>query len=297
MLSVVAAPLIVIACTFPSAPALIEVPGAQLTKLSDGQIRYEDEGAGPNAVLFLHGFNGQLGYWNPTWQALGDCGRRVRIDIPGFGGSRFDLPSYELESQARRIIEFLDQRAIRKVTIVAESMGGSLAAVLAARFPDRVSALALLAPSGYTGALHYSGLYGRLLKPGKLKSAATWLAGSRLYKALFPMSEALPGLTVTDSYGPTWVNVLPLVQAPTLIVWSKGDLDVSYTTAPDVAREIRGSELLRLDERTGHLISHERPQLIAGLACRLAHGESPAQLAASPLRDQLRDGEGFDRTL
>ena len=78
------------------------------------------------------------------WALLGDCGRKVRVDIPGFGGSQFDVPSYDLDSQTRRLLEFLDRRDIREVTLVGESMGGSLAAYLAATHPERCAALRCL---------------------------------------------------------------------------------------------------------------------------------------------------------
>jgi pimeloyl-ACP methyl ester carboxylesterase len=293
LIGIAAAPFILLARTLPSAPDLIPVANARSVQLSEGAIRYEDEGTESHALLFLHGFNGQLGDWNAVWALLGDCARKVRVDIPGFGGSQFDVPSHDLDSQTRRLLEFLDRRAIREVTLVGESMGGSLAAYLAATHPERVRGLSLFAPSGYTGALRYPGLYGQLLKPGLLKTAATRVAGSRLYKRLFPSSIALQGLTVTRSYGPAWVSLLPRIEAPTLVVWSRGDFGVSHTTALNVRRGIHTSELLWLDERTGHLIGRERPRLVAELVCRLAQGASPADLAKTLPRELLRDEEGF----
>jgi len=56
---------------------------------------------------------------------------------------------------------------------------------------------------------------------------------------------------------------------------------------------IHSSELLWLDERTGHLIGRERPRLVAELLCRLAQGASPADLAKTLPRELLRDEEGF----
>jgi pimeloyl-ACP methyl ester carboxylesterase len=290
---VLVAPFLVLVHTLPSAPRLISVNNAHRLALGEGNIRFEDEGTGPNAVLFLHGFNSQLGYWNKVWDALGPVDRKVRIDIPGFGGSTFELPSYELEPQARRILEFLDLRGIRQVTIIAESMGASLAAVIAAYYPARISRLALLAPSGYTGALRYPGLHGMLLRPGKLRDWAVHLARSRPYKYMFPDSKALQALTVPYSYGPRWVAILPRVQAPTLVVWSRGDFGVSFTTAEDVARAIPNARLLWLDEKTGHLISHRRPELVADFTSRLARGATLADLVKKMPAGLLREGEGF----
>ena len=294
LVAALVAPLLVVACSFPSAPQLIDVPGAQRIALREGVVRFEDQGTGPHALLLLHGFNSQLGYWNDAWNALANGERKVRIDIPGFGGSDFDADNFDLDSQVQRLCEFLDARGIERVTIVAESMGGSLAAQLAVRQPQRVAAMALLAPSGYTGSLRYGGMRGLLMRPGPLKDAATKIAGWSIYRMLFPHSKALQGLTVTYSYGPAWVAILPRIKAPTLLLWSRGDYGVSYTNAPDVMHAIPGSRLLWLDKSTGHLISQLRPQLVANLAGRLLAGESPAAIAATPPRELLRDGESFD---
>jgi len=288
------APLFVVAWSFPKAPRLVAVRDVQLAQLREGKVRFQDEGSGPEALFFLHGYNSQLSDWNAAWDALGPVPRKVRIDIPGFGGSEFAARDYDLESQARRVVEFLDSRGIERVVIVAGSMGGSLAAVIAARHPQRVTALALLAPSGYTGALRYGGVRGLLMRPGPLKDAATAISGWNIYRRLFPDSKARQGLTVTYSYGAWWDAILPDVKAPTVLLWSRGDFGVHFSTAQSVARDIHGSRLLWLDEATGHLIPLVRPQLVAAIAQRLMSGESPDSIAAAPPSELLRAGEAFD---
>ena len=195
---------------------------------------------GAGTTVFIHGFNGQLGAWNGAWSHMDACGQRLRLDVPGFGGSDWNTVDYGLPAQARRVVALLDQRGLARVTLVGTSMGGSLAAWIAAHYPERVERLALLAPSGYTGALRYPGLYGLILRPGKLNAWATAIARSRIYRTMFPRSRALQALSVTASYGPGWVEALARIRAPTLIVWSRGDEGVSYTTALDVRASIRG---------------------------------------------------------
>ncbi|MCC7462384.1 MAG: alpha/beta fold hydrolase [Gammaproteobacteria bacterium] len=287
-------PFLVLWWVTPSAPLLLPVAGEQLATLDGGRMRFEQEGSGADAIVLLHGFNGQLGHWNGVWSHLGDCAVRLRLDAPGFGGSRWPTDDYGLAAQARRVIALLDARGLARVTLVGTSMGGSLAAYIAAYYPERVGRLALLAPSGYSGALRYPGLYGAILRPGWARDWAMRIARSRVYRALFPRSHALQALSVTASYGSRWVAVLPRIQAPTLIVWSRGDEGVSHTRARATRAAIRGSELLWLDAASGHLIPQTRPELIAALSCGLADGALPAAAVRRLPPGLLRAGEALE---
>jgi len=62
LIGIAAAPFTLLALTPPSAPDLIPVANARSVPLSEGAIRYEDEGTGSHALFFLRGFNGQLGH-------------------------------------------------------------------------------------------------------------------------------------------------------------------------------------------------------------------------------------------
>ena len=293
LLPLAALPFLLLWWATPSAPALQPVAGEQLAVLDGGRLRFQQAGTGRGALVLLHGFNGQLGHWSGVWSHLEGCGRRLRLDAPGFGGSYWPSDDYGLEAQARRVVALLDARGLGRVTLVGTSMGGSLAAYIAAHYPERVDRLMLLAPSGYTGALRYPGLYGMILRPGRLNAWATRLARSAPYRGLFPRSRALQALTVTAWYGPRWVESLPRIQAPTLIAWSRGDEGVSHTTALAVRAAIRGSELLWLDAETDHLIPQVRPELIAALACQLAAEAMPAEAVQRLPPGLLRPGEAL----
>lgn len=68
-------------------------------------------------------------------------------DLPGFG--RAPKPadfSYDLQQQARVLASLLDQRASRRVHLVAHSMGGTLALLLPDRILSRLEALVLVEP-------------------------------------------------------------------------------------------------------------------------------------------------------
>jgi abhydrolase domain-containing protein 6 len=269
-------------------------PESQMLQLSGGPVRYVEEGepSGNPPLLLLHGYQGTLSQWNDTWASLGSCpAQRIRVDIPGFGLSVWDSRDFSLPTQADRLAEFLDQLGIPRVTLAGTSMGGSLAATMAARHPERVAQLALFAPSGYPGGLTYDGLFGMLVKPGPLNRIATWITDTPLFRRAFPTTIAAETLTTTASYGEQWAETLPQIRAPTLIAWSTGDSTSQPWAAPLVHEAIDSSALLMLDDTTEHSVPNTRPELTAAVLCRLALGASPEETLDGTVRSLLRPGE------
>jgi pimeloyl-ACP methyl ester carboxylesterase len=80
--------------------------------------------------------------WEPQWPIAGH--RAVRCDFRGYGSSPAATVPYR---DADDVIELLDHLAIDRTALVGSSHGGSVALEIAARWPDRVSALLLLCPA------------------------------------------------------------------------------------------------------------------------------------------------------
>jgi len=259
-------PFLVLGLTMPRSRAPASLENAQSLEVPEGIWRYEDSGAGDEALVLVHGFNQDAGVWDAVWRGLRTrSGRRLRVDLPGFGGSKFRSADFGLPRQTQRLLAFLDARGVKTATLVGVSMGGSLGAWFAAEHPTRVVRLVLLAPSGFEGALTHRGLFGRLVRPGNLNRTASWLARTRLYAVLFPRSLALQALTVSASYGRPWVLALPRIAAPTQVVWAKADPIASDRAAEAVAKAIPRARLLWLDEAAGHSVPQTRPQLVLDL--------------------------------
>lgn len=275
----------------PKGPTLVPVEGAALQRLGDGSVRYHEVGQGDAPLLLLHGFNNQLATWNAVLPYVRDCGRVVRIDIPGYGGSNWPAESYSVASQAARIIEFMDARGLDQVTLVGGSMGASLAAMIAARYPERVKALLILAPSGYPGSLRFGGRFAPLYRPGPMNTLVTRLASSGIFRWAFPNSKALHAFTVTASYDSTWAEVIRDIQAPTLILWSRGDPAIPYSYAAVVAGLIPGSVLVPLAPELGHSLLVARAELIGRMACALNAGVPPARIVDDLGELLIRNGD------
>jgi pimeloyl-ACP methyl ester carboxylesterase/putative sterol carrier protein len=107
---------------------------------------YLDAGSGPPVVV-LHGLGASNASMLPTLQALADDHRVLAPDLPGFGDSEKPHAAYDPAFYARWLGAFLDAVGVSKASIVGNSMGGRVAIEMALVAPERVTKLALLAPS------------------------------------------------------------------------------------------------------------------------------------------------------
>jgi pimeloyl-ACP methyl ester carboxylesterase len=238
-----------------------------------------EAGDGP-PLLFLHGAGGI-----PTWEgALPILARRFHVYaplLPGFGkstGLEF------LEDQLDLFLhgfDVMDALGLERPYVVGESMGGWMAAEMAALRPKEIGRLALAAPVGLwrdeAPVVDIFGLMTHELVPylfhdTNTPAAQRMLGVSTLYstkddrteeqvefliglvrgfrtaaKFLFPIPER--GLE----------KRLPRITAPTLIVWGKGDRCVQPSYAQLFVERIPGARLTMI-EGAGHLISLERPE-------------------------------------
>lgn len=100
-------------------------------------------------VILLHGSCSNSAAWLGDIPILAEGYHVFSVDIPGEPGNsaenRLDFHSGEYPSW---LGEVLDGLGIDRASIVGNSMGGWLALHFAANYPDRIQALALLAPSG-----------------------------------------------------------------------------------------------------------------------------------------------------
>jgi pimeloyl-ACP methyl ester carboxylesterase len=110
-----------------------------------GTIATLEAGTGPT-VLLVHGLNGFKEGWGPLTEALAAGGARaVAVDLPGFGASpRLARGRTGPESLARALEPLVSSLA--PVGVVGHSLGTQIAMILAARRPETVSRMALIAP-------------------------------------------------------------------------------------------------------------------------------------------------------
>jgi abhydrolase domain-containing protein 6 len=100
-------------------------------------------------VVLLHGFGASADSWNRFARPLMKRYRVIAPDLPGWGAStRVETASYGYPAQVERLHQFLSLLKLGRVHLIGHSMGGFIASAYAARYPDKVITLGLIAPHG-----------------------------------------------------------------------------------------------------------------------------------------------------
>ncbi|GJM37289.1 MAG: alpha/beta hydrolase [Acidimicrobiales bacterium] len=128
---------------------LTEPGTSRSVETPDGELHYHEAGDGP-PLLLLHGSGPGVSAWanfGATLPSFAGHFRTLALDLPGFGRS------YEPEAPApmhgpTAVAAFLDALGIDRAPIVGNSLGGNIAARVAANDPSRVVRLVTMGGVG-----------------------------------------------------------------------------------------------------------------------------------------------------
>ncbi len=115
-----------------------------------GSVFVRSRGSGPHLVL-LHGLGDSGVGWRKIESGLLEAGFRVTVwDALGAGRSEKPAePDYRLVAHVERLRAVLDEIGAPRVTLVAHSLGGTIALLYALDHPVRVERLVLISPAAY----------------------------------------------------------------------------------------------------------------------------------------------------
>ncbi len=109
------------------------------TLSADGiPIAWRAEGAGHPAVVFVHCWCGNQGFWKGSVAALKDRHRVVTLDLAGHGASGRARARYTVEAFAQDVKAVVEKLGLTQVILVGHSMGGPVTLEAARLMPDRV---------------------------------------------------------------------------------------------------------------------------------------------------------------
>jgi pimeloyl-ACP methyl ester carboxylesterase len=251
--------------------------------MSGGTIVYDKAGKGPN-ILLLHGLFAAKEQWQPLLCSLAAAGyTAIAPDLPGYGKSDdFPLAVYPLYNQVTLLRQFTNRINITQLDIAGSSMGGTIAALYAYRFPENVRTVAFIgSPLGIVGwSNEVSNLLHRGINPFIPINEYQFDLELRL---LFVNPPIVPSsqkkeiistyITLNRHYVDVWHivnsygNVLwndSLSSAPTLLIWGKDDQIFDISGATKLRRQIPGSEVHRLPH-AGHLLLIENADEVTSI--------------------------------
>lgn len=244
------------------------------------------QGGPPRAsrtLLLLHGYSAEKSIWlRFARDFVKDC-RVIIPDLAGHGetGYRPGL-DYRIDAQAQRMIELLDACGVDQVHLVGNSMGGFIAAWIAAHHPERVASLALIDPAGVAEP-----------EPSDLRRQLDaghnpFLVASRpAFRDFYAMTMASPPWVpevVLDAFAEQYRERrdqlaqifedfhrselleprLPAIKAPTLLLWGREDRLIHASSALVWTRGIPQAQVF-IWQGIGHMPMVERPTRTARL--------------------------------
>lgn len=235
---------------------------------------------GPVVVL-LHGFGSSLQTWDAWAQGLSQTHRVIRLDLPGSGLSAPDPDrDYSDARSLQMLVRLLDELGVSRASVVGHSMGGRIAWTFAARHPERMDRLVLVAPDGFASVgfdygkamdvpaslglmrhvlpqpLLRMNLKAAYAQPETLTDALT-TRYHELLRAPGARQAMLERLQQTVLQEP--LPLLRQIRATTLLVWGEADAMIPLSNARDYLQAIRGSRLLSWPG-VGHLPQEEAAQ-------------------------------------
>ena len=128
-------------------------PMEQRVDIGDGRVLRASlmgEGAG-DAVVFVHGFGGNLDDWAAVQPAIAARARTVALDLPGHGGSTKMVGAGDIASLSEAISAALKQIGVGRAHLVGHSLGATVVLAFALANPERVASVTLLCPAGAPG--------------------------------------------------------------------------------------------------------------------------------------------------
>jgi len=235
-------------------------------------IRYLEGGSG-EPLVFFHGAGGMT----PEDPLLAELASRFHVYapyLPGYGESEECATLRDMLDFALHGWDVVEALGLENPILVGHSMGGMIAAEMAALAPNDVSRLALICPAGLWLEDHpivdmFTPLPFEL--PGYLfhdpeQGAALMTAGLKMHDPEFPKTylirNARPLGMASKILFPSpergLAERLYRVKAKTVIVWGESDKLIPPVYGPAFKEKIAGAKLVNVPE-AGHMVIVEKP--------------------------------------
>ncbi len=199
------------------------------------------------SLLFMPGSSGAASFWLPVGELLPAAWRKRYLDWPGMGSVPPSPKIASYDDLADLVLDRLEE----PTALVAQSMGGVVAAKVAIRRPDRVSHLVLSVTSGGIDrrAFDLADWRGDYIK--SYPNAPDWI-----FEHSRDLSDALRTLRM-----------------PVLLVWATRDAISPAAIGRHLASLMPHARLIEIDS-DDHWVVRRHPEQVAGEIARLIEGSA-----------------------
>jgi len=254
-------------------PAESSAPGLAINGVA---MEIIDRGKG-RPLLFLHPGHpsGRLDSKSPVLELLSERTRVFAPTHPGFGSTAAPRELTTVDDLAYLYLDLLDAFDLREVVVVGVSLGGWIAAEMAVKSTERISALVLANAVGIkAGTRETRDIADIYAITDKQLAELVWADPARMAPNLksLPESDLVAIARSRESTGryawspymhnPKLKGRLHRVRVPTLVLWGAADRVTKVDYGKSYAAAIPGATFETI-EGAGHFPHLEQPQAFA----------------------------------
>ena len=258
---------------------------SEYIKVNDAQLHIRKRGIG-NAIFLVHGSFSSLHTWEGWEDEISKNFKTISIDLPGHG---LTGPSqnevYTTDYYADLLFALADTLKIDTLSVVGNSMGGTVAWKMALRHPERIKEIILIDAAGYSKTktnqqinkpLLFKLLDNNIIDSAFLKITPRFVFElnlrqvffdnkkitddqiDRYYKLMLREGNRTATLERLRNGGKNLQDSIQFIKTPTLILWGENDKWIPSENAYRFNSDIKDSKLV-IYKNAGHVPMEEIP--------------------------------------
>ena len=288
----------------------------QYIRLDNARVRYIVTGQGP-ALVLLHTLRTQLDLFQKIIPELAPHHLVYALDYPGHGWSDIPRAAYTPELFVKAVDQFLHRLDIADATLVGESIGGSVALLLAARRHPRVRRVVAINPYDYDrgrGLRRSSAMANLILGTSRIPVLGGTImrlrnpyVEKRILRGGVHRKDSLPPAFAREVYAvgnrrghyqafmslvrhwPAWEaarSEYPAIDRPVLLLYGEQDWSRSEEREAN-RRDIPGAQL-RVISSAGHFLTLDAPDDVVRSIAEFEAAADDDQAAKRDMTSPLR---------
>lgn len=258
----------------------LESIDSDFLNIDEFKIHYTQAGQGEPVVL-IHGSCAWMYSFRHNMPALAKKFSVYALDMPGNGYTVpiCNDPEYDLNMMSKALLNFLDNKQIKKASLVGHSSGGGWILHFAGLYPERVKKLVLIDSNGFDISeklvfrLFYIPVIGELFSKFFTYSDVKQGCEDGFYnKSLVTdkvVQETMTPLTFSNNRRAQYLSIrnqdwgitelaMPQIKIPTLVIWGEYDQYLDVSLANRFKKTMPNAEVVIID-KCGHSAHEEHP--------------------------------------